>query len=427
MYNFEQKEKQGILNIKISKEEWENAVERSYEKNKSKYSVQGFRKGKVPRKVIEQNYGDTVFFDEAFDEVISNEYSKFLQENPKVIPAGHPHVDMNKFTVDSGLEAVIKFDLMPEFTLPNLTELNIKKKKAKVTDEQIEHELETTRAAHARYVEEEKAAENGDFATIDFVGYLNGEKFEGGEAENYRLELGSHTFIEGFEEQVVGMKKGEQKDLNVTFPENYGAENLKGKPVVFKVTLKKVEKKVLPEIDDKFVSDTTEFETLEDYKKSVKENLEKAEEERIERDYEVELLDAIAEKSGIDVPESMIEHELHHIIEDFEHRLSHQGMTLDNYLGYLGKTLEEFKNERKLDAEKNIKTRLVLQRIISENEITITEQEVDQNISDYASKYQMTLEDFKKAMRPEDYAFFENNAIMTKVLNFIKEKNENKK
>ena len=427
MYSFEQKEKQGILNIKISKEEWESAVERSYEKNKSQYSVQGFRKGKVPRKVIEQNYGDTVFFDDAFDEVISNEYSKFLQDNPKVIPAGQPHVDMNKFAVDSGLEAVLKFDLIPEFTLPNLTELNVKKKKAKITDEQVAHELETTRAAHARYVEEEKAAENGDFATIDFAGYLNGEKFEGGEAENYRLELGSHTFIEGFEEQVVGMKKGEQKDLNVTFPENYGAENLKGKPVVFKVTLKKVEKKVLPEIDDKFVSDTTEFETLEEYKKSVKESLEKAEEERIERDYEVDLLDAIAEKSGIDVPNSMVEHELHHIIEDFEHRLSHQGMTLENYLNYLGKTLDEFKDERKLDAEKNIKTRLVLQRIISENEITITEQEVDQNISDYASRYQMTLEDFKKAMRPEDYAFFENNAIMTKVLNFIKEKNENKK
>ncbi len=427
MYNFEQKEKQGILNVKISSEEWGKAVEHSYERNKSKYSVQGFRKGKVPRKVIEQNYGDTVFFDDAFDEVISNEYSKFLQENPKVVPAGHPHVDMNKFTVDAGLEAVLKFDLMPEFNLPNLTELNVKKKKVKITDEQIAHELETTRAAHARYVEEEKPAENGDFATIDFVGYLNGEKFEGGEAENYRLELGSHTFIEGFEEQVVGMKKGEQKDLNVTFPENYGAENLKGKPVVFKVTLKKVEKKVLPEIDDKFVSDTTEFETLEEYKKSVKENLAKAEEERIERDYEVDLLDAIAEKSGIEVPNSMIEHELHHMIEDFEHRLSHQGMTMDNYLSYLGKTLDEFKEERKLDAEKNIKTRLVLQRIISENEITITEQEVDDSINDYASRYQMTLEDFKKAMRPEDYAFFENNAIMTKVLNFIKEKNENKK
>ena len=304
MYKFEQKEKQGILNIKISSEEWEKAVEHSYEKNKSKYSVQGFRKGKVPRKVIEQNYGDTVFFDEAFDDVISNEYAKFLQENPKIVPAGHPHVDMNKFSIDAGIEAVLKFDLMPEFTLPNLAELNVKKKKAEVTDEQIAHELETTRAAHARYIEEEKPAENGDFATIDFVGYLNDEKFEGGEAENYRLELGSHTFIEGFEEQVVGMKKGEQKDLNVTFPENYGAENLKGKAVVFKVTLKKVEKKVLPEIDDKFVSDTTEFETLDEYKKSIKENLGKAEEERIERDYEVDLLDAIAEKSGIEVPDS---------------------------------------------------------------------------------------------------------------------------
>ena len=202
-----------------------------------------------------------------------------------------------------------------------------------------------------------------------FRSYLNGEKFEGGESADYRLELGSHTFIEGFEEGVVGMKKGEVKDLNVTFPENYGAENLKGKPVVFKVTLKKVEKKVLPEIDDKFVADTTEFDTLEEYKKSIRENLLKANEEKVEREYEVALLDAIADKSGIDLSDSMIDFEVDNMLHDFEHRLSHQGMTLEGYLSYVGKTIEEFKEERRNDAEKNIKTRLVLQRIISEYKI----------------------------------------------------------
>lgn len=420
MYTFEKKEKQGILTVKISKEDWEKAVENAYQKNKGKFNIQGFRNGKAPRRVIEQNYGDTIFFDDAFDDVISGEYSKFLQENTDIVPAGQPHVDMNSFTVDNGVEATLKFDLMPEFTLPKLNTLTAKKPEAKVSDEEINREIENSKNAHARFVEEDKTAENGDFATIDFVGYVDDEKFEGGEAQDYRLELGSHTFIDGFEDQILGMKKGEEKDVNVTFPENYHAENLKGKPAVFKVTLKKVEKKVLPEIDDKFVSDTTEFETLEEYKNSIKENLIKIAEDKAERDWEVMLLDEISEKANIELSEGMVNYELDRMIHDFEHRLSHQGMTLEAYLGYIGKTVEEFKNERKGDAEKNIKTRLVLQKIISQNKISVTAEELDAQIADYAAKYQMTAEDFKKAMSPDDYAFFENNVIMTKVLDLIK-------
>lgn len=422
MYEFEKKDKKGILTIKVSKEDWEKAVERAYEKNKDKFNIQGFRKGKAPRRVIEQNYGDTIFFDDAFDEVVSAEYMQFLSENKEVVPAEQPHVENNTFTADKGLEVVLKFDLMPEFKLPDLTKLTAKKEEANVSDEQVEAELQSERESHARYVEEDKAAEIGDFATIDFVGYVGDEKFEGGEAKDYRLELGSHTFIEGFEDQVVGMKKGEEKDVNVTFPENYHAENLKGKPAVFKVTLNKVEKKELPEIDDKYVSDTTEFETVDEYKKAIKENLLKMAQERAERDFEVKLLDEIAEKSNIEVPDSMVEHELHHMIEDFEHRLSHQGLNLATYLEYIGKTMDEFKSERAEDARKNIKTRLVLQKLISENNITVTSEELDNSIAEYANRYQMTTEDFKKAMSPDDYAYFENNAIMTKVLNMIKSK-----
>ena len=423
MYTFEKKDKQGILNIKISKEEWDNAVEGVYQKNKSKFKIQGFRSGKAPRKVIEQNYGDTVFFDDAFDQLISAEYSKFLQEHAEIVPASQPHVDMNSFTIDNGVDATLKFDLMPEFVLPDFSKLQSKKPEVKIGDEDVEKEIENTRISHARYVEEDKVAENGDFATIDFTGFVDGVKFEGGEAKDYRLELGSHTFIEGFEEQVVGMKKDEERDINVTFPESYPAENLKGKPAVFKIVLHKVEKKVLPEVDDKFVADTTEFETLEEYKNSIKENLQKQAEDKAERDYEVLLLDEIAEKSGIELSDAMVEHEVEHIVHDFEHRLSHQGMTLDAYLGYLGKTIEEFKADRKTDAEKNIKTRLVLQRIISQNKLAVKAEELEEKIAEYASQYQMSLEDFKKAMSPDDYAFFENNIIMTKVFDLIKSKN----
>lgn len=424
MYKFEKKEKQGILKISVSKEDWEKAVEQAYEENKGKFNIQGFRKGKAPRKVIEQNYGDTIFFDDAFDHAVSKEYSKFLSENTGVIPVSQPSVEENTFTADKGLDVVLKFDLMPEFTLSELSGLKAKKKKIEISDEQIKAELESERQSHARFVEEDKTAESGDYVTIDFTGYVDDVKFEGGEAKDYRIELGSHTFIEGFEDQIVGMKKGEERDIKVTFPENYHAENLKGKPAVFKVTLKKVERKQLPEVDDKFVADTTEFETLDEYKKSIKENLEKMADERAERDFEVALLDEISEKSNIEVPASMIEHEVNHMIEDFEHRLSHQGMNLNAYLEYIGKDLDTFKKEREDDAEKNVKTRLVLQKLISDNNITVTSEELDKTIGEYAARYQMTVEDFKKAMSPDDYAYFENNTIMTKVLDFIKSKNK---
>lgn len=421
MYKFEKNNKQGILKITISKEDWEKAVQEAYENNKGKFNIQGFRKGKAPRKVIEQNYGDTVFFDDAFDAQISKEYGDFLAKNPDIIPAGHPHVSMDSFTADKGVSATLKFDIMPEFELPDLKTIKVKKEKASVSDKDVENTIERERESHARYVEKDKVAEKGDFATIDFTGYVDGKKFDGGEAPNYRLELGSKTFIEGFEEQVEGMKTGEEKDVNVKFPDNYQAENLKGKPAVFKVKLNKVEEKVLPEINDKYISDTTEFETVDEYKKSIKENLLKIAEEKAERDYEVKLIDEVADKCNIEVPDTMIEHELHHIIEDFEHRLSHQGMNLEIYLQYIGKTLDQFKEERKQDAEKNIKTRLCLQKLISKNNLNVTEQDIDKSIEEYASKYNMKTEDFKKNLTPDDFAYFENNAIMTKVLTFIKD------
>ena len=243
MYTYEKKEKQGILKIKVSKENWDKAVNEVYEKTKGKFTVQGFRKGKAPKKVIEQTYGDTVFFEDAFENVINEEYNKFLTENKEVIPASYPHVEMNSFTIDQGLEATLKFDLMPEVEIGKLDNLKSKRKEVEISDKQIEKELRSEQEKHARFVEEDKVCENGDFATIDFSGSVDGVKFDGGTAEDYRLELGSHTFIEGFEEQVVGMKKGEQKDINVVFPENYGAENLKGKPAVFAVTVKKVDVK----------------------------------------------------------------------------------------------------------------------------------------------------------------------------------------
>ena len=424
MYTYEKKAKEGQLKVKISKEVWENAIEKAYEENKGKFNIQGFRKGKAPRKVIEQTYGDTVFFDDAFEAVISNEYSKFLAENKDVKPAEAPHVEMNSFTADKGIEATLTFALMPEIVLGSLSGLKAKPKAVKVDAKEVEEEIKRFAEAHSRYEESEAPAQNGDFATIDFSGSVDGVKFDGGTAENYRLELGSHTFIEGFEDQIVGMKKGDKKDINVTFPANYQAENLAGKPAVFAIALNKVEKKILPKIDDKFISDTTEFETLDEYKSNVKDTLVKKAKEQAERDYEVALIDEIVDGCKADIPHSMTHHEVHHMIHDFEHRLSHQGLNLEAYLSYIGKTMEEFEADRMSDAEKNVKTRLVLRKIIEENKITVSEKELMKRIEEYCATYGIKYEEIKNSLTPDERAYFENEAIMSKLMKFIKDQNK---
>jgi len=420
MYKYELKDKQGSLKVKVSAKEWQEAVERAYEKNKGKYNVQGFRKGKAPRRVIEQTYGDTVFFDDAFEEVVSKEYGKFLSENSEVRPASMPQVNMDSFTVDKGIEATLTFDLVPEVTLGDLASLKTKKKSVKVTDKMVEEQIERLRSTHARFVEKDKAAENGDFATIDFSGSVDGVKFEGGTAENYRLELGSHTFIDGFEDQVVGMKLGETKDVNVTFPENYQVDNLKGKPAVFVVTLKKVEEKELPEITDKFIADSTEFETLDEYKKNLKERLLKDAETGAEREYENALVEEVVSISKVDIPHSMIHEEAHYLIHDLEHRLSHQNMKLEDYLGYTGMTYDALHEKMEEEAKRTVKTRLVLQTIIAKNKFNVTEKELDKKLTEWAKTYNMPLEEVKNTISEQDKGYFENEVMMEKLMSYLK-------
>lgn len=424
MYTYEKKDKQGELKVQISSQDWEAAVEKAYEKNKGKYNIQGFRNGKAPRKVIEQNYGDTVFFDDAFEAVISQEFSKFLMENQDVHPAAMPSVNMDSFTADKGVVATLTFDLVPEVTLATLSGLKAKKADAKVEDSMLDAELEKLKNSHARYVEKDKIAENGDMVTIDFSGAVNGEKFEGGTAENYKLELGSHTFIDGFEDQVVGMKVGETKDIHVTFPEFYQEASLKGKPAVFTVTAKKVEQKELPEINDKFISDISEFETIDEYKKDLKDKLIKEAERKATFDYENALLQEVVENSKVDLPNSMIEDEAHYMKHNFEHKLSHQSMSIEDYLGYTGQKKEDFEAKMKEDAQKTVKTRLVLQKIVSENKIEVAEAELDEKINGYATQYGMPVEELKKNLTPEDKSYFENEILMDKIIAFIKAQNK---
>lgn len=426
MYTYEAKSKQGVLKVTIPAAEWEEALNRVYEKTKGKYSVQGFRQGKAPRRVIEQTYGDMVFFDDAFEDAIGATWAQFLTDRQDVNPASRPRVEMDSFTADKGLSATLTFDLMPEVTLGAISGLKTKPKQVRVTNEMIDAELNRLQANHARYEEKDGKAENGDFATIDFVGSVDGKKFEGGTAENYRLELGSHTFIEGFEAQVEGMEVGQTKDVNVNFPQEYHVDELKGKPAVFSVTLKKLEKKQLPTIDDKFIANTTEFETLDEYKKSTKEKLTQDEQKRADYEYGNALIDEVTANAKVDIPEAMIDDEAHFMIHDLEHRLSHQNMTLEQYLSYTGMDMAKLHENYEKEAAKTVKTRLVLQKLIADHNIKVEESDLDARLNEMAGHYNMQPDELKKNLTQEDISYFQNEILMQKIIDFIKAQNKTK-
>lgn len=410
------------LKLKVSGENWKKAIEEAYEKNKGKYNVQGFRKGKAPRKVIEKTYGDTVFYDDAFDAIVSKEYGEFLAKNTDIEPADYPHVTIDSMT-DDGLEVSLSVDLMPEVEIGPI-EFNVKKKKVSVSDKEVEEELDRFVESQARFEESDKPSEKGDFLVIDFEGSVDGKVFEGGSAQDYRLELGSHTFIDGFEDQLIGCKVGDEKVVKVTFPEKYPAENLAGKPAEFKVTVKKVEKKSLPELNDKLVSFSTEFSTVEEYKNSIKEKIASAKEQQNERAFENDLIEALVAKAQVEIPQSMVEHEKQHLIEDFSNRLMYQNIKLDDYLSYLGKSREDFEKEYFEEAKKALKTRLVLQKLVKDENIQISHEEFHEKLHEIAHAQNKTCEEVEKSLSEYEVSYIQNDILMNKIIALLKSKNK---
>lgn len=423
-YKITKKEKNNYeVEITISAEEWENAVEATYQADKNRFSVQGFRKGKAPRKVIEKNYGEMVFFDGAFERAFSEEYGKFLDENKDFEPIVQPDVKIDKFGKE-GLVVTASVAGVPEVKLGAYTGLTVKKECKKATKKEVEDELKMVAERSARFVDaSDDEAKMGDFATIDFVGMVDGEIFEGGSATNYRLELGSKSFIDTFEDQIVGMKVGDNKDVNVTFPANYGAENLQNKPAVFKVTLEKIERKQLPEINDAFASNVSEFETLEDYKKDIEKRMNIKKEQEAERKLENDLIEKIVDASEVEVPEILIERQLDMFIKDLEARLSYQGLKLDEYLGYLGTDVQKLREERKEQAKQSCKTRLVLEELIKKENLYVTDEELNAKLQEMAELYKKDLEEYKKTLDNNTIAYFENDILMKKLLDFLKANN----
>ncbi len=411
------------ITISVSKDEFEKYVEHSYEENKNKFNIEGFRKGKAPRAIIEKNYGSTVFYDDAIDHLFSHEYNDALNSEKEIVPVAHPEIKIDKFD-ENGIVIIATVQSIPDVKLGAYKGLEIKKATGEVSEEQVEKEINQARERQARYVEVDKVASDGDYAVINFTGFVDGKEFEGGKAEDYRLKLGSKTFIEGFEDQVIGMKVGEEKDVNVTFPQEYFSEDLKGKQAVFKVKLNKVEEKVLPEVDDEFASNISEFETLAEYKADIKKHLQENLDAKLKRENENNIIEAIVKSSEIEIPEVMVENQLDMFIEDFGMRLSYQGYKLEDYLTQMNMTEKDLRDERRDQAKETVKTRLVLEEIIKQEKLDVTDEEVDAKLKDMADKYHKNLDEYKKSLGERNIAYMKNDILMNKLLSFLTENNK---
>ena len=421
MYTLEKVEKnKAKITITISKEEWEGYVQKSYEDNCSKFNIQGFRKGKAPRRVIEKNYGENVFFDDAFDYAFGDNYREVFKNEKDFDPINQPDVSIKSFD-DNGLVVEAVVELMPEVKLGEYKGTKVKKATGEVDDEKVEKELKQVQERQARFVDVEREAKLGDIATIDFSGSVDGVKFDGGTAEDYRLELGSKSFIDTFEEQIVGMNLGQSKDVNVTFPTEYHEPSLAGKPAVFAVTLKKLEEKQLPELNDEFADNVSEFSTLEEYKADIKKHLQASLEKKLERENENKLIEAVVSTATLEVPEVLVERQLDLFLRDFEQRLMYQGLKLEDYAKYMNVTVEELRNQNRDQAVEAVKTRLALEQLVKEEGLTVTEAEVDAKLEETAKKYNKTLEEYKKSLGDKHLAYFENDILMDKVIKFLKE------
>lgn len=423
-YELAKKEKNIVeLEVSLTPDEWKKEVDDAYNRTKDKYTVEGFRKGKVPRKVIENMYGPNVFYEDALSEAFGKAYDEVLKKEKDLDPIDAPSLSVKKLD-DKGVVILAKIPVMPEVKLGKYKGLGIHVEPKKVTEKDVKAELEHAQMHHARLVEKDGAVEMGDVADINFEGFIDGVAFQGGKAENYELEIGSKQFIDTFEEQLVGVKAGETKDVNVKFPDNYQAEELKGKPAKFVVTVNAVKKKELPAIDDAFASDVSEFETLAEYKKHIKEHLEHHAVENAKIETENKIIDAIVKDIKVELPDSLVEHELDHIMQDMEYRLMYQGLKLEDYANYINKTVDEIRKDRKKDAEKSLKIRLAMQQILKEEKIDVTKEEVDAKIKELAKSAQKTIKEYKEGLTDERINYIKNDLLMDKLLNFLVENNK---
>ena len=418
-YNLEKKDN-GIFEatVSIDKAEWDNALDSAYNKNKGKYNVAGFRKGHAPRNIIEKTYGPSVFVNEALDEVYYKAYTTVLNEHEDVKPIDSPKLDIKKFD-DTGLELVLTITCMPEFTLAQYKGLTFTRPEVKVEDAQLDEAINRELFRASRLVDTNAPVKDGDTVTLDFDGYVDGKQFDGGKAENYQLKIGSHTFIDTFEEQLVGLNIGDKKDVLVTFPEQYHEMSLASKPATFKIEIKAIRERQMPELNDEFVSNSTEFETVDEYKASIKDRLVKEANDKADIELDNDILDKIIDDTDFVAPASMVEEEFNRQFNGMRQQMAYQGIKYEDYIQYLGKTDEEFKNEIRQSGARNVKARAVLEKLIRDEKLDITEADIDAKVEEMAKNAGQPVEEFKKQVNNDLVNRIANELLMKKLIDFL--------
>ena len=402
----------------IDAKEFDAAVEKAYKKTRSRYKIDGFRKGKAPRRIIEMNYGKGIFFNDALDILLPEIYPVAVDElGLKVV--SQPELDIKEANEDGSLVLVATADVRPEVEVKNYKGVEIEKVSAEVEEERIDAELNSMLQSHARVVTVDAPVENGNTVVIDFKGLLNGEAFEGGTAEAYSLEIGSGAFIPGFEEQIIGKKAGEEFEVNVTFPEEYPAEELAGKPVVFEVKLHEVKVKELPELNDEFAQDTTEFESLAELKADVKAKLEKDAEEEAKRQMRDAAVAKVAEGVEVEIPNSMVEAQMDRMLNDLNMQLSYQGWSIEQFAELSGQSMEEIREARREDALNIVKSTLVVEEIAELENVEVSQEDLDKDLEKFAAMYQRDIEKVKKSLQPEDIENISNRIRSEKTVDLI--------
>ena len=405
------------LELTIEAQKFDEAIQKVYFKSAKYFNIPGFRKGKAPMNIVEKYYGKEIFYEDAFNEVVPEELEAALKEN-NIEAVSRPDIDVTQIEKGKDLIFTAVFQTKPEAELGKYKGIEIPKIEYTVSDEDINHELSHMQEHNSRLISiDDRPVEKGDITVIDFEGFVDGKAFEGGKAQSHELEIGSNTFIPGFEEQIIGMKIDEEKDIKVKFPDEYFSKDLAGKDATFKVKLHEIKKKELPELNDDFAKDTSEFDTLEELKKSIKDRIEKDNEQRQKYETEDAVIKAVCENVKVDIPSGMIENETEDMLRNVESRLSYQGLKLDQYLKMMGKTAEEVKKEYEPQAIEAIKSRLMLEAVIKAEKIEATEDEITEKVKEMAKNYGKSEEELLKNENVRSY--IKNGLESEKALEFL--------
>lgn len=424
-YTIEESKGEVKISFTLDAKEWDDSLNKAYIKNKSRFNIPGFRKGHATRKMIEKMYGEGVFFDDAFNDAFYEAYSKALGEHEEIFPVDDPKVDIDGID-ENGVKFHAVVTVKPEVTLGEYKGIKVDKVEYNVTADDVNAEIDRARKQASRKVEVEgRAVENGDIVNLDYSGSVDGVKFEGGTASNQELTIGSHAFIPGFEEQMVGMTVGETRDLNVPFPTDYHAKELAGKDSVFTVTVNKILKEEMPELNDEFAKDVSKFDTLAEYKADVEKRLQEGNDRRANAENENALIEAVTATSSVEIPQCMIDSQIDYLVRDMEYRLMYmyQGMKLEDYLKYTGSNMEELRKSKAEEAKRDVKIRLVLEAIVKAENLDVTDAELDAELARIAESAGKSVEEYRKGVDDRQLSYIKNDLLMKKLIEFLKANN----